>query len=254
MKRLLVKLIKKLPSGERLLSWYVQFKLNLRVRLAGSPKNFFTHIYKSNLWESDESVSGPGSTLEYTKNIRKQLPLLFREFGVSTILDAPCGDYNWFSHVERGPSVRYLGMDIVQNLVAKNQSSFGDQNTAFSVLDILTDRLPDADLWLCRDALIHFSNRDIFLTIRNFLGSNISYLLTTSYTNNERNIDIPTGSFRWLNLERPPFNFCRPEKYIDDWIAGSPVRHLCLWKREDLRQSLKDNRHFRSFVKEQTTS
>ena len=252
MKSTLIELISLLPFGKRFLRRYSQFRLHSLARSFGNPQDFFSHMYETRLWGSDESASGPGSTLEYTENIRKELPLLFRDLGVKSILHAPCGDYHWFRYVDRDSSVRYQGADIVEALIKKNRTAYGNQNTSFSALDIRTDRLPKSDLWLCRDALFHFSNMDIFLTIKNFLDSDIPYLLTSSHTDCEKNIDIPTGSFRLLNLEKAPFSFCKPERTIDDWVEGFPVRKLCLWKKEDLRSCLEKNKHFVHGEKERT--
>jgi len=55
----------------------------------------FTEIYKSNYWGSKESVSGIGSTLIYTENLRSKLPDLFQLYSIKSIFDAPCGDFNW---------------------------------------------------------------------------------------------------------------------------------------------------------------
>ena len=38
-----------------------------------SLKDRFTYIYSSHYWPSKESVSGPGSEIENTKNIRKEI-------------------------------------------------------------------------------------------------------------------------------------------------------------------------------------
>ncbi|MHB1100517.1 MAG: hypothetical protein ACYCZR_13275, partial [Burkholderiales bacterium] len=62
----------------------------------------------------------------------------------------------------------------------------------------------------------------------------------------------PTGSFRPLNLEKAPFSFCKPERTIDDWVEGFPVRKLCLWKREYLHSCLEKNKHFVHDKKERT--
>jgi len=75
-------------------------------------------------------------------------------------------------------------------------------------IDITNDPLPEADLWLCRDCFIHFSNKDIFNTLINYLNADITYLLTTTYPNTRKNKDIHTGDFHPINLEFPPFNFC----------------------------------------------
>jgi len=134
--------------------------------------------------------------------------------------------------------VRYIGGDIVPGLVSTNQLRFGDGHTRFEVIDITTDRLPEADFWLCRDCLFHFSDADIFSTLRNFVRSEIRYLLTTTHPLCTENTDIPTGSFRLLNLELPPFGFPEPAERIDDWIEGHPVRQLALWDRASIARVL----------------
>ena len=58
------------------------------------------------------------------------------------------------------------------------------------------------------------------------------------------NSDIPTGAFRELNLQLPPFSLDKPLRVIDDWIEGHPVRRLGLWKPEVVRYALTSNKEF----------
>ena len=235
-----------LPGGAALL----RLRRSLRARLqAGNAGAVFRDRYRHNEWDNAESVSGPGSTLVYTVNIRDAIPRLVDELGVRTILDAPCGDFNWFRAIEWKTPVRYLGGDIVEDLVKRNRTLYGSDHTAFTVLDITRDVLPRADLWLCRDCLFHLSERDIFLTLARFIESDIAYLLTSNHSECELNRDIPTGAFRLLNLRLPPFSLGEPLRVIDDWIEGFPVRHLVLWKREAVRDALASNKAFRRVAK-----
>src|SRR3982750_719346 len=71
------------------------------------PKELFTYYYEVNRWQNPETLSGDGSTLANTENVRSELPELLNKFGVRKLLDAPCGDFNWFRHVER-PGVHYI--------------------------------------------------------------------------------------------------------------------------------------------------
>lgn len=203
-------------------------------------EELFTSYFNNGHWVSndDESVSGSGSTKRYMENIREKIPELIENLDVKTILDAPCGDYNWFQLIQRTPEVQYIGGDIVKPLIERNQSLFTNHNTRFIHLDITKDKLPNADLWLLRDCLFHLSNKDINLVLYNFLRSNIPYLLTTTYPESEVNKDINTGSARQLNLELPPFNLCPPILYLDDWIEGYPVRKLGLWSEDAILTSL----------------
>lgn len=200
-------------------------------------KEIFQYHYTKNLWGDEESVSGPGSTIQYTENIRKEIPKLVSELGIKVILDAPCGDFNWFRMISWQDEITYIGADIVDSLIDRNQLLYGSDRRNFTYLDITHDALPKADMWLCRDCLFHISNHDILLVLENFFKSNIRYLLTSTHSNCE-NEDIPTGSFRFLNLQKEPFNFGKPIAFIEDWIEGYPIRHLGLWERQELIRTL----------------
>ena len=56
------------------------------------------------------------------------------------------------------------------------------------------------------------------------------------------NKDIPTGRFRFLNLNLPPFSFCDPLLFIDDWIKGHPVKKMGLWEKDTLYEALVGNK------------
>ena len=223
----------------------MQIYSNLRFRIYSTFTNkesLFTAYYKNRQWGCQDVFSGPGSTVEYTENTRKDIQQLIHELKIQRILDAPCGDYNWFRLIPRKKNIFYLGADIVEPLIKKNQNLYKNENTDFVKLDITEDSLPDADLWICRDCLLHFSNKDIIKTIDNFARSNIRYILTSTYTESDKNKNIPTGKFRFLNLNLPPFSFCEPLLFIDDWTKGHPVKKLGLWEKNTLYEALVGNR------------
>lgn len=242
MKRLIKSTMNHFPSLRKMAyENYRLFNFLGAYRSANKLKNqdleeIFTEHYNQNVWINDQSVSGDGSTVEYTEKLRTELPFLFSKFEIGSILDAPCGDYNWFQYVDRSEGILYVGGDIVAKLVEKNNERYGNRNTRFEKLDITTDPLPAADLMICRDALFHFSDSHILRTLENFANSEIKYILTTSHTDCKSNFDIVTGQFRLLNLEKPPFNFGEPLFTIDDWVEGFPVRKMCLWDRGSMAE------------------
>src|SRR5690349_11900148 len=63
-------------------------------------EGIFTKIYRSDWWGSPESKSGTGSQLARTETFRRELRAWIQEGRVTSMLDAPCGDYNWIRHVE----------------------------------------------------------------------------------------------------------------------------------------------------------
>lgn len=206
-----------------------------------SKEDIFSSIYKHNYWGDGESRSGPGSSLEYTEMVREELPLLFSQFGVKRVFDAPCGDYVWMKLVVDTTGIEYIGGDIVKDLVETNNKLHNHNRARFCCHDITTDKPPSADLWICRDALFHLSNRDILMSLVRFSESDIKYLLTTTHKNTSgfRNKDIAAGDFRLIDLFASPF--CFPENPLyrfDDYIYPHAPREMCLFTREQILEIL----------------
>jgi hypothetical protein len=136
------------------------------------------------------------------------------------------------------PIERYFGVDVVPELIAKNQTNYKAPGRLFIHRDIALDDLPRSDVILCRDCLVHFSYEDALATLRNFRRSQAPYLLTTTFVNFPENADIQTGGWRQLNLERTPFNFPSPERMIDEkcWHTGGIYsdKRLALWRLEQI--------------------
>jgi len=222
---------------EQLRNRYLQWRLES----TKDHKTAFHLIYRLNTWDSAESVSGPGSTFDYTRNLREKLPQLFEEYGIQSIFDAPCGDFNWMPSVLEAASVRYLGADIVRPLIDSHRKKFVGKDTEFRLLDITRDTFPKADLWLNRDCLVHLSYRQIFQTLHNFVRSSIRFALITNHRNRGdfQNHDIRPGEFRRLDLFSPPFSFpravlCR----IPETSSKETGHEMCLWTREQISDCL----------------
>lgn len=212
----------------------VLFPLGFRGRRAQSA---FSRIYRSRAWFGSESASGPGSDLEWTEEIRHKLPQLFRELGVRTFLDAPCGDFNWMRHVDLS-TVEYVGVDVVDELIADNRQKYESNGVRFVRADITKDALPPADLILCRDCLVHMPLKWDIAALRNFKRSGASYLLTTTFPHTTKNEDILMGHWRPMNMELTPFGFPPPLMLIDDRYLGPMGNYadktLGLWRLTDV--------------------
>lgn len=147
-------------------------------------KNVFNDIFQKNYWNwtgKEESLSGPGSSLAQTETIRRELVKLFLEFEIKSILDIPCGDFNWMQHVVH-PELTYIGADIVEKLIEINKEKYTASNIQFLQMDLTKDSLPYCDLVICRDCLAHFSFSDIQKALKNIKASGCHYLLTSSFT------------------------------------------------------------------------
>jgi 2-polyprenyl-3-methyl-5-hydroxy-6-metoxy-1,4-benzoquinol methylase len=194
----------------------------------------FTRIYRTNGFNGDESVSGTGSALWATERIRALLPLVLNYCGAKTVLDIPCGDFHWMHEVYLDEGIRYTGADIVDELITCNLSKYGSRWYQFLQLDLLTDTLPQADVVLCRDCLVHFSHADVLRAVANIKQSGSTYLLTTTYTERNVNRSIPTGGWTAYNLKLPPFEFPQPILLINedcrDCSPGFTDKCLGLWE------------------------
>ncbi len=172
-------------------------------------EEIFTETYQKRYWRSRESVSGAGSELRQTETLRRELPILLKKYEVKTLLDLPCGDFNWLKITDLS-GIQYLGADIVSDLVEANRQKFSTENISFQKLDLLTDPLPKMDCVLVRDCLVHLSFENIWRAIESLKRSGCRFLLTTSFPNLTENKDIQTGYWRPLNLEIAPFHFPKP--------------------------------------------
>jgi hypothetical protein len=180
-----------------------------------STREVFSDIYRRQLWGSGETVSGEGSTLAFTEPLRAELPSILGRLGVRSLLDVPCGDFNWMRRTELDLD-QYIGADIVPELVAKLQRENTAPQRRFLVVDVVRDALPKADAVLCRDCLIHLSNADAAAALANIRRSGARWLLSTTFPRVTANRDIVTGWFRPVNLCLPPFNLPAPVELVDE--------------------------------------
>ena len=206
----------------------------------------FQAIHATNYWGDAYSLSGSGSSLESTKNIFEQLPVLINKFNISSILDAPCGDFYWMKNVLKKVNVIYLGGDIVETIIDSNNKKYKSQTTNFTKINIIRDNLPRADLMICRDCLFHFSYNDIFMFLNNFISSNIKFLLVTSHQNDTDkflNKDIVTGDWRKIDLFSEPFNFSKTFIFSiqdKDKLQISNYKYLYLFSHKDIKSFLEN--------------
>lgn len=181
-----------------------------------SNKDVFTEIYNTNYWNSAESISGEGSELKQVEVLINELNKLIQERQIKTLLDVPCGDFNWMKKVDLS-NVQYQGGDIVEALIKKNiEANKDNDNIRFDVIDLMNDKLPKSDLIVVRDCLVHLSYNDVFKAIENIKKSGSKYLFTTTYPSHKTNYDIVTGDWRKLNLLEKPFNFPKPLLLINE--------------------------------------
>ncbi len=202
-----------------------------------SVKETFSFIFNNNHWNGESSKSGAGSDNIQTAVIKKELPLLIQKFNIKSMLDLPCGDFNWLSNLDLNLE-QYIGGDIVKEIIDSNNNLYGNDKRQFKELDIITDILPEADLLFCRDCLVHLSNEDIITALTNIKNSKIKYFITTSFTECEINNNITTGDWRIINLTKSPFLLPEPVCVINENCTEGDGTYndksMCMWNVKDL--------------------
>ncbi|MGX1880460.1 class I SAM-dependent methyltransferase [Streptomyces sp. NPDC055287] len=196
--------------------------------------DLFTAIYRTNRWGSGETRSGPGSEVQRMKGVITLLGELVRDLGIRSVLDAPCGDFNWMQYVDLG-GASYTGGDIVAELIEDNAQRHRAAGRTFQLLDFTAERVPRVDLILCRDALVHFSYQHVIEALTRFRDSGSRFLLTTTFAHTLTNTDILTGWWRPINLRLAPFGLPEPLRVLRDDESDDfyDDKVLALW---DLRQ------------------
>jgi SAM-dependent methyltransferase len=207
--------------------------------LMDSYKDRFKAISSNNLWGNEYSVSGDGSAIAYTENITKWLPLQIQKYSIKSIVDAPCGDFNWMRHVVDNNPIKYKGIDIVDELIERNKKNYQRINIDFECGDICTMQIPDCDLLIVRDCLFHLSYSEIDKFLKNIKMTNYKYLLTSTHNKSSvsTNKDIITGDFRYIDIFSDPFNF--NESLVIDRVNDCPntdkyKREMILIKKENV--------------------
>ena len=176
----------------------------------------FRRIHDTNMWGAAASTSGLGSEIDATIVLRTELPRLFKKLGMTSLLDAPCGDAGWINKVDLG--VRTVGVDIVPALIASLQAraAAGEIKGEYHLADITLDPLPRCDAILCRDALVHLSFANIERAVGNFKASGAVWLIATTFPDWQTNGDCEDGDWRALNFALKPFSWGPPVELINE--------------------------------------
>ena len=109
-------------------------------------KKTFSGIYDNYGFGGGESRSGPGSSLQETKKLRETLKSLIKEKDIKTVVDIPCGDFNWMKEIVDSFD-SYIGGDIVSKCITENNIKFSSESIKFIEFDLIEDKIPEADIY-----------------------------------------------------------------------------------------------------------
>ena len=166
----------------------------------------FNGVYASGKWAKDSSgrgTSGPGSTLEITREYRAYLQAFIKSHHVTSVVDAGCGDWS-FSHAIDWNYAHYLGVDISTEVIDIVKKRYESAATEFKLGNV-SDSLPSADLLLCKDVLQHLPNEQVLKFIRNNLKKGKYKWAIITNDKGRDNHDIRPGEHRLIDLSAPPF-------------------------------------------------
>lgn len=180
--------------------------------------------------------NGVGSTPPKTQLIQQGLAELVRRRGIRRIVDLGCGDATWILPIAFEIE-SYVGVDVCPDVIARNQEVVTRIERAaagrgkpwtrlpqFQVIEGPGDPLPQGDLVVSRDCLQHLSNDQVVAALAQ-AGRAAPLILTTTYPQTGRNVNIAAGGFRPINLQAPPFNLPKPIEVL----ADSDRKTMALW-------------------------
>ena len=208
----------------------------------------FSYIYQSKYWRGSEdgSLSGGGSNEISTNVFIEELSNFIEAKNINSILDIPCGDWKWMSSLDLS-NINYIGCDIVPDLISSNNKKYKKNNINFFTKSLIDDELPDSDLIIVRDLLVHLDNKDIAKCLMNLKKSKYKYIGITNYPNLEINKKRLFGDYlrlgdKWraINLTKEPYNLSMPTLNLSDKNSLTDIdknKYVSIWKNEDFNIS-----------------
>ena len=179
-------------------------------------RKIFKYIFDSGYWldynvNNNQSRSGKGSNINRALFLKESLKTFFKKNKIKNIVDIGCGDFNWMnSLLKEIDYATYLGIDIVESLIKKNNQDFKSKKIKFITKDIVNDEMDyfmKADFILIRHVLIHLKNENINKIISKIKKKEFKFLGITSDPKLLINKDLKTeGRYRDINLLIEPFN------------------------------------------------
>lgn len=187
-----------------------------------------------------ETPNGPGSFMRNTEAVRAWLPSIVDRYKIVTMLDVPCGDWNWMQTVDLTLVEEYTGWDVQPEQVAVNREMYDNQvyalgpdDMTFECVNILGPNVvvPRVDLIWCRDLTLHLTLEQNERMVDRFRRSGSAYLAITSYPEQDNDAltfpdnghdDRPGYYCNPINMEGTPF-WLNMIEHIDEQEDGKQM-------------------------------
>lgn len=189
--------------------------------LTRSTKKVMSEIYEKKRWggRQKDFYSGSGShSRKVVQPYIKTISSFLKDYEDGLIVcDLGCGDFNVGKNLVPY-SKRYMGIDIVDDLIERNKKLFVSEKLEFHCLNIVTDNLPKGDCILVRQVFQHLSNEEIKKVVKKI--EKFKHIIVTEHIPKGEfvaNAEKSTGAgIRLSNnsgvvLTEPPFNM-NPER------------------------------------------
>mmetsp|Transcript_43948 Transcript_43948/g.73251 ORF Transcript_43948/g.73251 Transcript_43948/m.73251 type:complete len:635 (+) Transcript_43948:180-2084(+) len=218
---------------------------------ADGRKDYFETIWRVRKWGSGKPGevprSGPGSVFSVTANIRKSFKKFLMEQEIFDMADIGCGDLNWMPAVLRETKTRYIGLDIVEEVIVYDRPRFERNHTMeFGTIDIVEQTPPQRDVYFLREVLPHTLADSALKALKHLSSSGGKWLVMTTFPGPKSNPDtrghkLTMKSYFHWNFEIAPFNLGKPVTYLNDSWDQSPMGlwRLPLWGRKSSEMELR---------------
>ena len=212
-------------------------------------KIVFTSIFESKHWVQNGdrqpkeyiSISGHGSNIntKQSNNLISSLLIFIEKYQINSLLDMPCGDFLWMREfLKKKSEIKYLGIDIVDEIIKKNKKKYENEKVKFASFDIINFYTEEKfDLVFMRDFFIHINNSDIKKILINLQKMNIDYFAFENY-DIKKNEDVTIGRHRKINLKLDPFNLGEPMYYFKDYEED---KYIYFYKKSALINKINQN-------------
>jgi SAM-dependent methyltransferase len=196
----------------------------------------FRLYHRTNYWGDPTTRSGDSSRPERAKVATKLLQSILNANPRIRLLDLGCGDFSWGSKLCLPSTCRYIGVDIVPEVIEANSHLYSSPpRLQFMTADATVDELPEADVVLIRDLFIHLEDDEIRAVLRAVDRCQPSLLIASSY----RGSSGPRSLEKWnsapMDLENKGYGLGSADFFIpeapDFDRPEDGVKGLAGWRR-----------------------
>lgn len=190
-------------------------------------KQIWTDAFKTVL---DDNQRG-ASSIEYTQKIFANLNDFFHRYNITSMFDAGCNDAAWINNLNL--AVKYQGGDISSSIIRSNKN----HNLNLIEHDIRQDPIPPCDLLWIRDVMIHLKDQDRQCILKNWLTSNIPWIMMTQCDGSINQDIVYDNKIQCseTNWYAAPWNFPKGVDYIWEMCDVNLMgRKMELWHRDQI--------------------